>query len=196
MITIAIGLGLLFTGLESGGMPLGLLYLLIFFIVLDPLVRALLPASFLPAPRGAQATCASYRGWAGKLVNRFGLKASRTVEADAERLRRGARLGMLSYGVRDGSQTLGHVLLHQSPEGEVGLAWRKRGKGGTDQPIDLQVPVAVRHERRQQNAAQARMGFTAAVDLGAEIYWLRPHDAALLQLLLGDGASVAPEASI
>jgi hypothetical protein len=103
---------------------------------------------------------------------------------------------MVSYGLRDGSQTLGYVLLHQSSNGEVWLAWRKRGKGGTGQPITLQGPVAARRERQQQNAAQARMGFTAAVDLGTESYWLRPHDAALLQLLLGNGASVTSEVSM
>ncbi|MET7981348.1 hypothetical protein [Streptomyces sp. NPDC005281] len=195
LLTIAISLGLFFTGQALGGMPLGLLGLVIFFFVLEPLLRALLPASFLPAPQGTQATSALNRGWVGKLVTRLGLRASRTVEADAERLRRGARLSMLSHGVRDGSQTLGYVLLHQSPEGEVRLAWRKRGKGGIDQPINLQGPVAVRHERQQQNAVQARMGFTAAVDLGNEPYWLRPHDAALLQFLLGNGASVAPKVS-
>ncbi|PKT70265.1 hypothetical protein CW362_25145 [Streptomyces populi] len=196
LTTIAIGLGLFFSGQALGGMPLGLLGLVIFFFVLEPLIRALLPASFLPAPQGAQATCALYRGWAAELTARLGLGASRTVEADAARLRRGTRLSMLSYGLRDGSQTLGHVLLRQSSNGEISLAWRKRGKSGTDQPISLQGPVAAMRERRQQNAAQARTGFTVAVDLGTGSYWLRHHDAALLQLLLGDGTSVTSAVSI
>ncbi|MFD8074280.1 hypothetical protein ACFV3E_16730 [Streptomyces sp. NPDC059718] len=88
------------------------------------------------------------------------------------------------------------MLLHQSSNGEVWVAWRKRGKSGTDQPIILQEPVAARRERQQQNAAQARMGFTAAVDLGTESYWLRPHDTALLQFLIGNGASVTSEVSM
>ncbi|MEV8563533.1 hypothetical protein AB0478_45615 [Streptomyces sp. NPDC051917] len=196
LVSIAIALGLLFTGQALGGIPLGLLGLVVFFFVLDPLIRSLLPASFFPAPRGAQATSALYRGWAAKLTARLGRGASRTVEADAARFRRGVRLSMLSYGLRDGSQTLGHLLLHQSSNGEVQLAWRNRGKGGTDQPISLQDPVVARQERPQKNAAQARMGYTAAVDLGTDSYWLRPHDAALLQFLLGNGASVTADVSM
>ncbi|MFD5521550.1 hypothetical protein [Streptomyces sp. NPDC127066] len=196
LILFAVGFGLFFGGLTLGGAPLGLLGFVIFFFVLQPLIWALLPVSFLMAPKGAQATCALYRGWAAKLTVRLGLGASRTVEADAARLRQGVRLSMLSLGLRDGSQTLGHVLLHQSSDGEVRLAWRKRGKGGTDQPINLQGPVAARRERQQQNGTQARMGYTVAVDLGTESYWLRPHDAALLELLLGNGASVTTDVSI
>jgi hypothetical protein len=193
---IAAALGLFFTVQAQGGTLLGMLSLVIFFSVIDPMIRALLPTSFFPAPRGAQATSALRRGWAAKLAARLGLGASRTVEADAARLRQGVRLAMLSHGLRDGSQTLGCVLLHQSSSGEVSLAWRKRGKGATDQAINLQGPVAVRRERQQQNAAQARMGFTAAVDLGTDSYWLRPHGAALLQLFLGNGASVASDVSM
>ncbi|MFD8808885.1 hypothetical protein [Streptomyces sp. NPDC059597] len=192
VVMMATALGLFFAGMAEGGMMLGLLGLLFFFFVLDPLVRALLPPSFFPAPRGAQATCALYRGWGAKLAIGLGMGPSRTVQADAARLRRGVRLSMYAYGLREGSQTLGHLLVDQAPDGTVRLAWRKRGKGTVDQPIQLRSTVVVRPEREQQNAAQARMKFTAAVDLGDASYWLRPHDAALLQLVLANGAPVAP----
>ncbi|MEU4151607.1 hypothetical protein [Streptomyces sp. NPDC026659] len=196
VVMMAIALGLFFAGLAEGGMMLGLLGLVFFFFVLDPLVRALLPPSFFPAPRGAQATCALYRGWGAKLALRLGMGPSRTVQADAVRLRTGVRLSMFAYGLRDGSQTLGNLLLDQAADGTVRLAWRRRGKGAVDEPISLEWPPAVHPERQQQNAAQARMKFTAAVDLDNASYWLRPHDAALLQLVLGNGASVAPHVSI
>ncbi|MBJ7904831.1 hypothetical protein ACWDO7_20610 [Streptomyces sp. NPDC003656] len=192
VVVMAITLGLFFGGLAEGGMMLGLLGMVFAFFVLVPLVQALFPPSFFPAPRGAQATCALYRGWGAKLAIRLGRGPSRTVRADAERLRRGVRLSMLAYGMRDGSQTLGYLLLDQSADGAVRVAWRKRGKGAVDQPVQLRSAVVVRPEREQQNGVQARMGYTAAVDLGEASYWLRPHDAALLQLVLANSAPVAP----
>lgn len=192
VVMMAIALGLFFAGMAEGGMMLGLLGMVFSLFVLVPLVQALFPPSFFPAPRGAQATCALYRGWAAKVALRLGTGPSRTVQADAVRLRTGVRLSMLTYGLRDGSQTLGHLLLDQSGDGTVRLAWRGRKKGAADEPINVQWPVVVRPERQQQNAVQARMGYTAAVDLGDASYWLRPHDAALLQLVLANGAPVAP----
>ncbi|MEW2130646.1 hypothetical protein [Streptomyces sp. NPDC005435] len=179
-------LGFFYTALLMGRTALGLLGMLVFYFVLHPVIRALLPASFLPAPRGAQATSALYRGWAAKPMAGLGLGASRTVEADAARLRRGVRLSILSYGLRDGSQVLGHLLLRQSPHGGVELAWRDRAKGATDQPIHFHGPLDLPYERHQQNVTQARLGYTAAVDLATDSYWVRPHDAALLQLVLGN----------
>ncbi|MEY9963572.1 hypothetical protein ABIA33_001605 [Streptacidiphilus sp. MAP12-16] len=189
LISIVLGLGLVFTGLAVGGPALAVLGFVLWFL-LEQLIKALLPTPFHPGVEGAQTTSAVYRGWAARVLARTGLARTRTVEADAAHLAAGVRLCMLSFGLRDGSQTLGHLLLQRSPEGGTMLAWRARGKGKTPQPVDASQ-ARIQRGREQQNPGQARMGFTVSMQLGTDSYWLRSHDAELLDLVLGREADAA-----
>ncbi len=191
LVSIAFALALVFGGYALGGPLLALPGFALWF-VLEQLVKALLPAPFQPGVEGAQPTSSLYRGWAAGLVASAGLAGSRTPQADAARLKAGVRLCLLSFGLRDGSQTTGHLLLQPSPANGVTLAWRGRGAGQRIQPIN--PPLAVFPEgRQQQNTVQARLGFTVPLQLGPDSYWLRRHDAELLKLVLRTGTGTEPE---
>ncbi|BFV59993.1 hypothetical protein KCMC57_up50970 [Kitasatospora sp. CMC57] len=183
VVSIALALGLVFTGFALGGPLVALLAFGLWFLI-EALFKALLPASFLPGVEGAELTSAAYRGWAPKLVGGLGLAKARTPEADAARLAAGVRLCTVTFGLRNGSQLLGHLLLQRAPEGEALIAWRGRGKGQAVQPIAA-AEMVVRSGQQQQNAVQARMGYTVSVQFGPDSYWLRPHDAELLKLVRG-----------
>ncbi|GAA4878047.1 hypothetical protein [Kitasatospora terrestris] len=191
----ALALALVFTGLALGGPGLALLGFVLWFLV-EAVIKALLPHSFHPGVEGAQPTSAVYRGWAAKLVAGTALGRTRTVEGDAARLAAGTRLCTLSFGVRDGSQTLGNLLLQRTPDGTTALAWRGRGKDVGIHPIVPPTPV-LHAGRNQQNATQARLGYRTALQFGQDTYWLRDHDAALLKAVLtpaapGGAGPVAP----
>jgi hypothetical protein len=194
IVSLVLALVLVFTGLALGGPLLALLGFLLWF-VLEALIKALLPHSFHPGIEGAQTTSAVYRGWAAKLVAGTALGKGRTVEGDAARLAAGVRLCMLSFGVRDGSQTLGYLLLQRTPDGATAVAWRGRGKGQVIRPI---VPATVTFHpgREQQNASQARLGYRTAVQFGEDTYWLRGHDAELVRLVLGPESVSGPAAPV
>jgi hypothetical protein len=190
VISTALGLALTLTGLALGGPALAAAGFVL-WLLLDQLIRAMLPVSIFPrAIEGALATSAVYRGWAAKLVGGLGFAKARTVEADVARLRKGVRLRTLSYGIRDGSQVLGFLLLQPSSDGQVTLGWRGRGEGQQVQPIDA-GKVTVYQGRRQPNAVQARAGFIVSIGLGGDSYWLRTHDAELLRQLFSTATEVA-----
>lgn len=189
VVSIALGLALTLGGLALGG-PAMAAAGFVLWLLLEQLIRAMLPVSIYPAVAGTQATSAVYRGWAAKLAGRLGFARSRTVQADAARLRDGVPLHMLSFGTREGSQTLGYLLLQQSSDGQVTFAWRARGKAQQVQPIDAGV-VTTYPGRKQQNAVQVRAGFLVSIGLGEDSYWLRNHDAALLRVLFRDETEVA-----
>ncbi|MFG2821577.1 hypothetical protein ACGFX4_19365 [Kitasatospora sp. NPDC048365] len=184
--SIALALALVFTGLALGGPGLGLLGFVLWFL-LEALIKALLPQSFHPGVEGAQPTSAVYRGWAAKLVAGTALGRTRTAEGDAARLAAGTRLCMLSFGVRNGSQTLGYLLLQRTPDGTTALAWRGRGKDTGIHPIVPPTPT-FHAGQNQQNATQARLGYRTALRFGPDTYWLRDHDAALLKTVLTPSA--------
>ncbi len=189
VVSIALGLALTLGGLALGG-PLLAVAGFVLWLLLEQLIRAMLPVSIYPSVADSQPTSSVYRGWAAKLAGGLGFAKARTVQADAARFRNGVRLRMLSSGIRDGSQTLGYLLLQQSSNGQIALAWRGRGRGQHVQPIDARA-VTVHQERKQRNGVQARAGFVVSVELGGDSYWLRTHDAALLRLLFGDAVEVA-----
>jgi hypothetical protein len=191
-ISLAVGLTLVFVGLTQG--PLGGLVGMFVWFFLENLIRALLPASFLPSAPGTQATSAMYRGWGARVVAALGLYRSRGAAGDAARLAAGVRLGLVSYGNRDGSQTMGHLVLQGQPDGTAAVAWRNRGKQFSEQPIEGPLALTVRQGREQQNSTQARMGFTVSVELGGSSYWVRPSDAELLGLVLP--VQAAPTAQV
>ncbi|MFF4341477.1 hypothetical protein ACFY00_16265 [Kitasatospora sp. NPDC001540] len=190
VVSLVLALVLVFTGAAIGGPALALLGLVLWY-VLESLVKALLPPAFLPGVEDAQATSAVYRGWAAKLVAGTAPARTRTPAGDAARLAAGVPLCMLSFGVHDGSQTMGHLLLRRTPDGGTALAWRGRGKNAGTRPIDPPVPT-FRPGREQLNPTQARLGYTSSVQFGGDTYWLRGHDAELLQLLLAPKTSGAP----
>jgi hypothetical protein len=193
-ISLALGLALTLTGLALGGPALAAAGFVL-WLLLDQLIRALLPVSIFPrAIEGALATSAAYRGWAAKLVGGLGFAKARTVQADVARLRKGVPLRTLSYGVRDGSQTLGYLLLQPSSDGQVTLGWRGRGKGQRVQPIGA-GKVVIYQRRKQPNGIQARAGFVVSIGLGGDSYWLRTHDAEILRQLFQTEAAVARPAA-
>ncbi|MGW4697190.1 hypothetical protein ACWEO1_32950 [Kitasatospora cineracea] len=190
IVSLAVALTLVFAGAAIGGPALGLLGLVVWY-VLESLVKALLPVAYQPGVAGAQSTSAVYRGWAAKLVAGTALARARTPQGDADRLAAGVRLCMVTYGVRDGSQSLGYLLLERTPDGGTAVAWHGRGKNAGTRPITPAVP-AFRPGREQQNAAQARLGYTSSVQFGQDTYWLQPHNTELLQLALApQGAAAA-----
>ncbi|GJF32116.1 hypothetical protein KNE206_48160 [Kitasatospora sp. NE20-6] len=192
-VSIALALVLVFTGLAVGGPLLGLAGFVVWYL-LEALVKALLPTSFQPGVEGAQATSAVYRGWAAKLVAATGLAGARTPEADAARVASGIRLCMPAFGTRGGSQTLGYLLLQRTPDGGTAVAWRGRGKGQQIQPL-ADGTAAFPQGLVQQNATQARIGYSHPVELDGGTYWLFGHNAALLKLLVGhQGEPAAPVA--
>ncbi|GAA4985384.1 hypothetical protein [Kitasatospora paranensis] len=190
LVSLVLALVLVLTGLALGGPLLAFLGFVLWFL-LEALIKALLPPSFHPGIEGAQTTSAVYRGWAARLVAGTALGKGRTVAGDAARLAAGVRLCLLSFGVRDGSQTLGYLLLQRTPDGATAVAWRGRGKGQVIRPI---VPATATFlpGREQQNASQARLGYRTPVQFGEDTYWLRDHDAELAQLVLATESATGP----
>jgi len=190
-VSLALALTLVFTGLAIGGPPLGVLALVVWF-VLESLIKALLPPSYLPGIAGAEGTSAAYRGWAAKLVAGTALAQKRTPQADAARLASGVRLSMVVFGVRGGSQTLGYLLLQRTPDGSTAVAWHGRGKDAQAEPITPATPT-FRPDSKQQNPTQARLGYTLSVQFGPDIYWLQAHNAELLRLALAPQGTAATD---
>ncbi len=192
-VSTVIAIALVFTGLNLWG-PLGALLAMIVWYFLEQAIKALLPVSFLSSVPGTQATSAMYRDWASRLVASLGMYPSRTPAGDLARLGSGIRLGMLSHANRDGSQVLGFLVLARTGETTTSVAWRRRGKQYTEQPIDSSHGVTVHQSREQQNPVQARFGFTTSVGLGGDTYWVRPQDAELLALVLRPAEAAAAPA--
>ncbi|MFC1413706.1 hypothetical protein ACEZCY_31600 [Streptacidiphilus sp. N1-12] len=193
-ISMVLGLALALYGLFLAG-PFGALLGLVLWFFVENLVKALLPVSYLSSAPGAQATSAMYRGWAPRLFASLGLYRSRNAAGDAARLAAGVRLGVLTFGNHDGSQTLGYLVLRRQQDGQTGAAWRRRGKQFSDRPIKGPLVPAVRPGREQQNSMQARMGFTVSVELGGSSYWVRSSDAELLGLVFPAASAPASAAA-
>lgn len=183
VISITVALPLVFVGLNLAG-PFGAALGFVVWFLLEQLIKALVPTSFHARVAGAQVTAAVYRGWAARLIARTPLAGRRTPAVDAARLAEGYRLGTLTYRLSDANHSLGYLLMQKSPEGTPMLAWRPRGKNATALPIDRSAATHIFTEHRQHNSAMNRFGYTEPVQLGQDLYCLRPHDLALLNLFL------------
>ncbi|GAA2833518.1 hypothetical protein GCM10010441_67620 [Kitasatospora paracochleata] len=168
---------------QAGGRLLGWLVSVPVALVVAGLVKAMVPAGWLPAVAGTRPSAGYRSGWGDRLARRLGVAAQHSTEDDLAAVRAGT--GVHVRAILVDPVESGALLLPAVDGGAVRMAWKRTGRPA----VELRGPYRVSTGTARANPLADRMGFPAVVQLGtadgAKVLRMRETDRELLQQLVG-----------